>query len=332
MPFAFPNNPTVGQQSVQNGRTYQWSGYAWDLVNNISTHASTHSSSGSDPITIDASQVSNFNSSVSGLLPTISNSGDNRVLTSTGTSTGINAEDSLTFNGSSLAVPSGSVTVPSITAIGDSDTGLYFAGSDSISMSTSGIRRLNINPAGYVAIGSNGITGITLNLSRQIAGSVASHGVVQQGIVQSDVTNNVVGFYNIMNIAAAGFTLPLYSHFTSAANPPGSGSTVTAQIGYYVSPSMTGASSNLGFRGALASASGNWNLYLDGAAQNFILGNVGIGSGKLIPSCALDVNGLIAANSGNFTSNLQIGNNNLTNTNTTNIVNSANIYLWSNFR
>lgn len=32
MPLAFPLNPTVGQQSVQNGRTYQWSGYAWELV------------------------------------------------------------------------------------------------------------------------------------------------------------------------------------------------------------------------------------------------------------------------------------------------------------
>jgi hypothetical protein len=45
-----------------------------------------------------------FNSSVSGLLPTIANSGDNRVLTSDGTSTGINAESNLTFNGSLLSV------------------------------------------------------------------------------------------------------------------------------------------------------------------------------------------------------------------------------------
>lgn len=69
MSLNFPNNPTVGQQSVQNGRTYQWSGYTWDLVNNISTHASTHSSSGNDPITIDVNQINNFNSSISGLIP-----------------------------------------------------------------------------------------------------------------------------------------------------------------------------------------------------------------------------------------------------------------------
>ena len=51
-----------------------------------------------------ASNIIDFNSSVSGLLPTISNSGDNRLLTSTGTSTGINAENNITFDGSGLSV------------------------------------------------------------------------------------------------------------------------------------------------------------------------------------------------------------------------------------
>jgi titin len=32
MPFNFPASPTVGQQSTQNGRTYSWTGYAWELV------------------------------------------------------------------------------------------------------------------------------------------------------------------------------------------------------------------------------------------------------------------------------------------------------------
>jgi hypothetical protein len=47
---------------------------------------------------------SNFNSSVSGLLPTIANSGDNRILTSTGSTVGINAESNLSFDGSLLNV------------------------------------------------------------------------------------------------------------------------------------------------------------------------------------------------------------------------------------
>lgn len=52
-----------------------------------------------------ASNITDFNSAVSGLLPTIANSGDNRVLTSTGSSVGINAESGLTFDGTSLSSP-----------------------------------------------------------------------------------------------------------------------------------------------------------------------------------------------------------------------------------
>lgn len=32
MPFSFPSSPTVGQQSVQNGRTFSWTGYVWEIV------------------------------------------------------------------------------------------------------------------------------------------------------------------------------------------------------------------------------------------------------------------------------------------------------------
>jgi hypothetical protein len=45
-----------------------------------------------------SSDITNFNSTVSGLLPKISNSGQFRILTSDGTSTGVNAESKLTFN------------------------------------------------------------------------------------------------------------------------------------------------------------------------------------------------------------------------------------------
>jgi hypothetical protein len=51
------------------------------------------------------SDITGFGSAVSGLLPVISNSGDNRVLTSTGSSFGINAESNLTFDGQNLSAP-----------------------------------------------------------------------------------------------------------------------------------------------------------------------------------------------------------------------------------
>lgn len=45
-----------------------------------------------------SADITNFSSSVSGLLPTIANSGNNRILTSDGTKYGINAESALTFD------------------------------------------------------------------------------------------------------------------------------------------------------------------------------------------------------------------------------------------
>jgi hypothetical protein len=57
MAISFPARPSVGQISVQNGRTFVWSGYAWELSSNVSTHASTHSSGGADAISIDAAQI-----------------------------------------------------------------------------------------------------------------------------------------------------------------------------------------------------------------------------------------------------------------------------------
>lgn len=60
MALSFPSSPTTNQQSTQNGRTYQWDGYAWNLVANVAGHASTHGASGADPVTIQTSQISDL--------------------------------------------------------------------------------------------------------------------------------------------------------------------------------------------------------------------------------------------------------------------------------
>ena len=75
--------------------------------------------------THNSSDITDFNSSVSGLLPTINNSGDNRLLTSTGSSVGIDAESNLTFDGSTLNIDGNLVFdsfTESVVAIGNSST------------------------------------------------------------------------------------------------------------------------------------------------------------------------------------------------------------------
>lgn len=137
----------------------------------------------------NTSDITNFNSGVSGLLPTISNSGDNRVLTSTGSSIGINAETNLTFDGSLFSAPSGNFT-------------------------------------------------------------------------------------NSLTVNGTGVSLSGHTHTASNIT--------------------------------------DFNSSVSGILTSF--------------------SGTISAPSGSFSTNLQIGSNNLTNTNTLNIINSSNLYLWSNFR
>jgi hypothetical protein len=48
MALSFPASPTTGQTSTQNGRTYSWTGYAWELV---------AASGGSGSVTIPASDA-----------------------------------------------------------------------------------------------------------------------------------------------------------------------------------------------------------------------------------------------------------------------------------
>ena len=52
--MSYPASPAVGQQATENGRLYQWSGYAWELTANVAGHASQHASGGSDAITPSA--------------------------------------------------------------------------------------------------------------------------------------------------------------------------------------------------------------------------------------------------------------------------------------
>jgi hypothetical protein len=120
-----------------------------------------------------SSNITDFNTSVSGLLPTIANSGDNRVLTSTGSSLGVNAESNLTFDGSLLNVTgsgsfsgdirtsgsfiggSGTAVLPSFEFINDPDTGLFSPSANTFGISTSGVERLRVNNIGNIGIGTS---------------------------------------------------------------------------------------------------------------------------------------------------------------------------------
>ena len=76
MPFSFPSNPTLNQQSTQNGRVYSWSGSAWELAPSVAAHKSTHSTGGSDSLSpgdIGAASSSHSHSGTDIISGTINN-------------------------------------------------------------------------------------------------------------------------------------------------------------------------------------------------------------------------------------------------------------------
>jgi hypothetical protein len=79
---------------------------------------------------------------------------------------------------------------------------------------------------------------------------------------------------------AASITVSTLSHISLTQGTFGAGSTVTTQFGIYIG-NLTGATNNYGIFGDIASGTGRWNLYMNGTANNYMAGSLGIGSTSL---------------------------------------------------
>lgn len=134
---------------------------------------------------------------------------------------------------------------------------------------------------GSLGIGNTTLSGNTLRVSRPITGSIITYGIRQEGQVQSDVTNQANGFYNSLNTAAAAFTLSNYFHFRAFQGTIGASSSVSIQTGFQVDSNLIGATTNYGFRGQIPAQANAWNIYMDGTANNYLAGSLGIGTTSL---------------------------------------------------
>lgn len=121
--------------------------------------------------------------------------------------------------------------------------------------------------AGSLGIGSapTNTTQATTNLALQR--TITSSGGAGFGIYNATVAGNPTGtLYNF-------YSLPI----TSAASY-----TVTGAHGYYAEDASIGSGSTItnqyGFTGNLAAGTGKYNIYMQGTAQNYIAGRVGIGA------------------------------------------------------
>lgn len=318
MPFNFPPSPTVGQESVQNGRNYKWTGSAWEIV----------------------TVYTDFSSNVNALLPVIANNSDNRVLTGTGSTTGINAENNLTFDGSLLNVGGSGVFTNNVIASGFVRSGgtssQFLKGDGSVDNNS---YYLNSNPSGYTTnVGTvTSVAALTLgttgtDVSSSVANSsstptitlnIPSASASNRGLLTSSdwiIFNNkqpsgsysTVGHnHNINDIINLQSSLDLKSNlnspsFTGTPTAPtatsGTNSTQIASTAFVrneISNLVASAPSTLDTLNELATALGNDPNFATTITNNL--------AGKANLSGAT-FTGNIAAPSGNFVNKLTVNN------------------------
>jgi hypothetical protein len=160
--------------------------------------------------------------------------------------------------------------------------------------SSSPIERVRIGSNGNIGIGVTNGSERTLAVGKNITGGTSAFGIVSSGTVQSDVTTSASTFLSRLNTAAEAFTLTNFAHIDVGQGTIGAGSSVTSQFGYFAASSLTGATNNFAFYGAIAAGTRRWNFYAAGTADNAFAGNTRFG-GVTAPTVAVDVTGAILA-------------------------------------
>lgn len=107
--------------------------------------------------------------------------------------------------------------------------------------------------------------------------SALSYSLYADQTAPSTTTSEFASFYSIPNTTAASFTLGTMFHFIALQGTIGAGSAITNQFGFYVGSNLTGATNNYGYYSNIPVGANRWNLYMNGTANNYIAGNLGIG-------------------------------------------------------
>lgn len=138
---------------------------------------------------------------------------------------------------------------------------------------------------GRLGIGSTLLSDRVLSISGNLSStSNTAHGIVVGGVVTGD---NIIEAFGVRTISQfnTGATLTSYFHY-AATQGATLGRSVNAQMGFLASSNLTHAANNYGFRGLLTSATGRWNIYMDGSAPNYLAGKLFINtltdSGELL--------------------------------------------------
>ena len=143
--------------------------------------------------------------------------------------------------------------------------------SDTVIIAAGATERMRIDSSGNVGIGG-APSGGPFNVRTNIASGAYSAGIQSTGQVQSAVSTRADMF-----LSSAACAAGTYTQITGYQAQQGTlTGTVTNQIGFNVDSSLTGATNNYGFYGAIASGTNRYNLYMAGTAANYLGGALSV--------------------------------------------------------
>jgi hypothetical protein len=143
------------------------------------------------------------------------------------------------------------------------------------------------NSAGSFGIGSTSLSGVNLRVSRNITGQYIFSGgsfgvgVLSDGTIMSDEVGGAAMFRSVVQTQAAAFNAGTVSHYEAVQSTLGAGSSIGSQVGFFARENIIGATNNFGFYGNIPSGTNRWNLYMNGTADNYMAGSLGIGTTAL---------------------------------------------------
>lgn len=151
---------------------------------------------------------------------------------------------------------------------------------------------------GALQIGPNTIGNQSLRIGRAI--SAATYVVTSDGAISSGAAAGVSNYVSGLRTTGT-FTLSSFTHYL--AIEPATPTTTNSQVCFWANNTIISGTNNFGFRGSLPSNTNNWNLYMEGAAKNYLAGNTLIGT-TTDAGFKLDVSGTFRTSGSNTLSNL----------------------------
>lgn len=228
-----------------------------------------------------------------------------------------------TFTDTGLQMMNGSASAPSVSGTGATTTGFYWAATPSVLTAIAGVNRLTHSATTWSLNSSNGGT-LDIGGTSQymdfggtiVAGAATFQGLRTTGLIwdmQVSRTNSF-GLNNANTIGGStgsltlttmtgarsgnvttgtiGVAITTSNAFEAREFNNGSGGTVTVtnNFGFNASQNMTtGTAINAAFSGNNTANATRWNLYMSTTAQNWLAGNLGLGSGLSAPAAKLHI-------------------------------------------